>query len=241
MRKLFAFLALTSLVVVVSATAQAQRFGGGQFQTPGYTLLTNKSVQEELKLSDEQKEKIKGIVDGIRADTKGKGGFGEFKKDMSKEEMTKLFEKMAEQAKETNTKAMKQLLPLLKEEQVKRFKEIERQQMRTAIFTDADFAKEVGITDDQKEKIKGIVDEIGKDSREIQTAVRNKELDLKDGQKKIDAIRKDGLDRIMEVMKDEQKAKYKALMGETFEVKFDFGGGFGNFGKGKDKKTDKDK
>jgi hypothetical protein len=243
MRKLFAFMALGTILVVVAATAQAQR-GGGGFGTPsGYQLLANKSVQEELKLTDEQKTKVKEVTDKIFAEAKEKGfggGKGGFNKDATKEEREKALAKIREAAKETNDKAMKELTPILKEEQVKRLKQIEHQQMRMAVFTDAETSKALAITDEQKEKIKGIAEEVTKDTGEINTAIRNKEMDFKDGGKKMEAIRKDGMDKALAILTDDQKSKYKALVGEPFEYRAEFGGGFGGGFGGKGKK-DKDK
>lgn len=241
MRKLFAFMALGTILVVVAATAQAQRGGFGGGTQSAYQLLNNKSVQEELKLTDEQKSKVKEVVDKIFAEAKEKGGGfgGGFKnfKDMSQEEREKAFAKIAEANKATNEKAMKELSPVLKEEQLKRLKQIEVQQMRMGAFTDAETGKALAITDQQKEKIKGIADETGKDAREIQTAIFSKEMDAKDGNKKIEAIRKDGMDKVLAILTDDQKTKYKAMVGEPFEYRPEFGGGFGG-GKGK---RDKDK
>jgi len=242
MRKLFAFMALGTMLVVVATTAQAQRFGGGGFGAPsGSQLLANKGVQEELKLTEEQKTKIKEVTDKFAAEAKEKGfNKNAFNKDATKEEREKAFAKLREAAKEANDKQMKELTPILKEEQVKRLHQIEHQQMRLAVFTDADTAKALSITDEQKEKIKGIADEVNKDTAEIGTAIRNKEMDFKDGGKKMEAVRKDGMDKALEVLKDDQKAKYKAMVGEPFAYVPEFGGGFGGGGKGKNKK-DKDK
>lgn len=238
MRKLFAFMALGTMLVVVAATAQAQRFNAGGFQQSAYQLLANKSVQEELKLTDEQKSKVQEVTDKIRAEAKEKGfgGFGKgFGKDSTKEEREKALAQFREAAKATNDKAMKELAPILKEEQLTRLKQIERQQMRFGVFADAEFAKELGLTDEQKEKIKTIAEEVTKDTAEISTAMRNKELDFKDGGKKMEAIRKDGMEKVMELLKDDQKSKYKTLIGEPFEVRIEFGGGFGKGKRDKDK------
>lgn len=239
MRRLLALMALCVLVV---ATAQAQRggggFGGGFAQSPAQ-LLANKSVQEELKLTDEQKDKLKTVGEKIAADMKGAfAGGAKLGKDSSKEDREKAMAKFQEVMKENNAKAMKEIAPILKPEQLTRLKQIERQQMRMNLFTDAEFVKEVGITEEQKEKLKSISEESGKDSREIMSAVRAKEMDWKDGLKKVEAVNKDAMEKAMELMKDDQKAKYKTLVGEPFELKMEFGGGFGG---GKGKNPDKDK
>src|SRR5262245_32513818 len=61
-RHMLGFAAIVGLAAVLSTPARGQFTGygaGGQF------LLLNKSVQEELKLSKEQLEKLKGSVDKV--------------------------------------------------------------------------------------------------------------------------------------------------------------------------------
>src|SRR5262249_11392249 len=68
MRTLCKLTLIFGAAALLVGSAQAQGFGrggGGVGQ-----LLSNKSVQEELKLKDEQKEKIKTAVDKVREDMK---------------------------------------------------------------------------------------------------------------------------------------------------------------------------
>src|SRR4051794_3656844 len=69
----FGIMALTlGAAVVITAPAQAQGFRGGGFGGGGYALLSNKSVQEELKLEGEKAEKVSKIVNEINAKTREK-------------------------------------------------------------------------------------------------------------------------------------------------------------------------
>src|SRR5581483_10614907 len=71
------------VAVLVATPALAQRRGGGGFgqgaQTVG-TLVTNTSVKEELKVSEDQQKKIKEAIDKLHEDLKddyakvGRGG-----------------------------------------------------------------------------------------------------------------------------------------------------------------------
>ena len=59
MRKMFGLFVIGGLIAVVASDSNAQRPGGGiGFGGGGFGLLLNKGVQEELKITDEQKEKI---------------------------------------------------------------------------------------------------------------------------------------------------------------------------------------
>lgn len=70
----FGIMALTlgAAVVITAPTAQAQGFRGGFGGAGGYGLLSNKSVQQELKLEGEQAEKVSKIVSEINAKTREK-------------------------------------------------------------------------------------------------------------------------------------------------------------------------
>ena len=65
MRKMLALGSLLSLMAIVPTQSHAQRPGGGFGGGGGVMLVSNKSVQEELKLTDEQKEKIGEKMKGM--------------------------------------------------------------------------------------------------------------------------------------------------------------------------------
>ena len=123
-RKMLGAFVLSALLIV-PALAQRQPFPGG-FGMMGkgnpVMLLTNKSVQEELKLTKEQAEKV--------------GQFQEKMFERMKESFTKLQdakpeerrEKFQEMMKATAQDAEKVVKEVLKPEQARRLKQIEMQQ-----------------------------------------------------------------------------------------------------------------
>jgi len=237
MRKVFCALALAALMVLLADIAQAQR-GGGGFRTTGVALLVNKSVQEELKVSDEQKTKIGEIAQELnkkREEIVGKRP--DFKDKEAKEAFTKYFEalndpKNKEKLSEIEATQTKAAMAILKTDQAKRFKQIETQQLRIRAFTNEEVMKELGLSAEQKEKAKAIVDEISQDIGDLTKGGKGFGFN-KEAQQKIAALNKEGMDKITAILTDDQKTKWKDMVGEPFEVRFE---GFGGFkGKGKDK------
>jgi hypothetical protein len=163
-------------------------------------LLTRKDVQEDLKMSEDQVSKVKELSD------KQREAMAELK-DLSKEERQ---DKMKEMGK-ANDKALAQIL---KPEQQKRLKQLRFQQFGTnAIATNAEVADGLGLTGDQREKLKGITDDMRKEVQEL----RDSGAPPEEMQKKMAELRKSSGDKIMGLLTDEQKAKWKEMQGEPFK------------------------
>jgi Spy/CpxP family protein refolding chaperone len=227
MRKMLAPMALFGLIAFLTIEANAQRQGGGMGRGGQTILIMNKSVQEEIKLTDEQKDQVKEKMAGIQE--KQKENFGKLK-ELSKEERG---EKMAAMQKEINAEVAKELSTILKPEQSKRLKQIERQQtVLVALTNDEEVVKVLKITEEQKEKLKALNEEFTKESGELRKS--GGKDNFKETQEKVTALRKETTEKAVKVLTTEQAAKWKELTGEPFEVKNEFGGG----GKGKRKKKD---
>jgi hypothetical protein len=214
MRKVLAFGVLFGLMAFIASDANAQRFGFGG--GGNLILLQNKGVQGELKLTDDQKDKLKATADEF-----GPKMFEIFQKgkDLSKEDREA-------KIKEIQDAANKEVKTILKAEQMKRLTQISRQQdvLRT-LTTDEDVTKALKFSDEQKEKLKGISDDVRKDMQELfQGFKKDGGTDFTEMQSKMTALRKEGKEKALKVLTDEQKTTWKELTGDPFEVKFD---GFG--------------
>lgn len=182
---------------------QRQRGGGRGFGGFGGGIplfyLTQKSVQEELKLSDEQVKQVTELQEKQREAFQGL-------RDLSQEERrTKMQEAMKAQS-EAITK-------LLKPEQLKRAKQIAlQQQVRiglSAVVNNEEVAKELKFTDEQKAKLE-----------EIRNKVREESQGLgfdEEGRQKRQEIRKAANEKVESLLTAEQKAKLKELQGEPFK------------------------
>src|SRR5262249_12325091 len=134
--RLFGALLLSGAIAAV-VLAQQPRGGGmmGAMNANPGTLLANKTVQDDLKLSEDQIAKVKDL-----GQKRGEA-FKNFK-DMSKEERQDAMKKMTEETE----KVVKELKP----EQAARLKQIQLQQVGVAVFANEDLAKNLGLADEAK-------------------------------------------------------------------------------------------
>ena len=227
-------LILTATLAVPAFAQQPPRRGGGaggMFGGGGPAgLLRSEDVQKELKLTDEQKTKLKEFNDKQAAARReafgGGGGGGGFDR-----------EKMQEFARKSQEETTKFLKDTLTEDQNKRLKQIGLQQsMKTspagALFTisfsqdgislgePTETGKALKVTDEQKDKIKSINEQSMKDIRELFTPG---ERPSADAQKKMENLRKEAAEKVMEVLTEEQRKTLKELQGEEFKGKIETG------------------
>jgi Spy/CpxP family protein refolding chaperone len=247
------FLAVALFVagaVLVVEAQQPRRGGGGFGLDPTVLVVNNKDLQEELKVTDAQKEKFAGVIEKQKKQAesfKGAFGGGGFDK-----------EKFAEIQKERtalNDEIKKVVAETLTPDQTKRLKQIERQAMGVRAFTDENVAADLKLTDDQKSKVKGIVEEYGKDVRELggfgggggKGGFKKGDFDkekLAENQKKREKLAKAAIADVEDVLTADQRKQWKEMTGAAFDTSklrqgFGFGGGFGgNRGKGKNKTKD---
>ena len=212
MKRLFQIGLVVAIAAMACGTAQAQqrqRPGGGPggFGGGPLFLLGQKSVQEELKLSDEQVKQIKELADKQRESFQGL-------RDLSQEERRT---KMQEAAK-TNDKAIGKIL---KPEQYKRVRQIALQQQGAgALRFNEEVAKALKINEEQKDKIKEIQ---AKAFVELRGLGRDEEA-----RKKRQELMKATNEKVMSVLTAEQKTKLKEMQGEPFKGEIErpqFGGG----------------
>ena len=111
-----AALLVAGIVAVVGAQPGGGRFGGGGGGDLTSLVLTNVALQEDLKITAEQKEKFKPVGEKLtalnkkRAEMFGGGGKGKFDKDKATElqdEGKKVAEEVKKVADETLTDAQK--------------------------------------------------------------------------------------------------------------------------------------
>jgi Spy/CpxP family protein refolding chaperone len=188
-----------AVVALTAPAALAQRGGGGGFGMGPAFLLGQESVQKDLKLSDDQVTKIKDFEQKRREALSGL-------RDLSQEDRRK---KMEEQNKADH----KAIAEILKPEQVKRLKQIAWQLQGPQALADEEVVTALGLSADQKDKVKKIGEESRQQMRELFQPGGNRE----EAQKKMQELRKATNDKMMEVLSPEQKTKLKELTGEPFK------------------------
>jgi DNA-binding transcriptional MerR regulator len=213
------------LVAGMVGLAQAQfRPGGGG---GGVTfLVSNKAVQEDLKLSEDQVAKLKEWGTEFRKKSAeimkdkgvefGKGGFGKIEPEMR--------EKIDAANAEINKVAYTQLADVLKKEQVERLKQIQRQQMGASAFTNAEVADALKLTAAQKDSVKAVMGDLQKDTKEIMGTVGGGgkgKFDFEkaqENQKKVQKLQKEYVGKLEDLLDDKQKVAWKEMKGAEFDL-----------------------
>jgi hypothetical protein len=193
--------------------AQQGRGGGRGFGFGGgggiAMLLSNTSVQQELKLDEAQIDKAKELGTKIRekvtAATQGLEG-------------QERFAKMREMSKELNDESNKIAKEFLKPEQVKRLHQIQRQVQGAQAFTDEHVQNKLKLTDAQKSDIHAIVEAANSEAREIAQGFQS---DREGTMAKMAEHRKATLSKVEGKLTDEQKSAWKGMLGAPFEIKFE--------------------
>jgi hypothetical protein len=232
MKRRIATMVLTlGVAAVLAAPAFAQQpkrkgggFGGGFGMGGGAGLLMNEGVQKELKLDSDQVSKVETAVREVRE--KHQGDFAKLQ-DLDAQERR---EKMAELGRTINGETNKALADILKPEQMKRYHQIQRQQMGLLAFTEPEVQVKLKLTDDQVGQIRRIAADNQGQMRELfqPGGGGNRE----EAMQKIATLRKEGMDKALAVLSADQKDAWKDLTGEPFEVRFQgFGGGPGGGGR----------
>jgi hypothetical protein len=233
----FVRMALTvGLVVALAGATSAQQrqrggqgrggFGGGFGGGGVGFLISNESVQKELKMDKDQTEKATEAVKKVRD-----AHMDDFAKlrDLPQEERRG---KMQEMTTKINTETEKAVAEVLKPEQLARLKQIELQRAGFAAYTRPEVETALKLTTEQKEKIKTISDEANKEIRELMPMGRGQGGGGGGGQgrgqgrggfggpnaEKIAGIRKETSEKIVAVLNDEQKTAWKGMTGTPFEV-----------------------
>ncbi len=182
--------------------------GGGGFGQPSLktTLLTNKALQDELKISDELKEKFAKFEEAQRAAMQKLATLGQDDDDQ--------IARLKAQIKTIEDR--KELMKGLSADQTKRLDQIDRQRMALGAFTNEKVVVELNLSDDQKDKIKTINEEMRKDMRELfQPGAGG---GGQDAFRKMAALNEEAMDKAVELLTANQRKQWKEMIGEKFDL-----------------------
>ncbi len=232
MRKLARFTMAVTLaagLVGLAVAQQRQPGGGGGFGFGGQTgpaqLINSKTVQADLKATEEQVTKLKEWAKGWA--TKSREMLTEKLKDVPMEER---FQKMAAVNAEITKIAYEEIGKVLDEKQVKRLKQVELQMAGTRAYSMKDVTDALKITEEQTGKMREIQMASFKDRQELNEEYGIKGFGgggggtklegdkAKEYQKKSEAINKDVETKIVAVLTDEQKKKFEEMIGDKIDV-----------------------
>lgn len=136
-------------------------FGGGAFGGGGSQSLLDyanrdEKAQTEIKLTDEQKTKIKELADSLRPDPSSFARFGTAQTD---EDRQKLRDEMTREAEERRKTGDTKLKDLISAEQFKRLEQLWLRQTGYSALSREEIASTIKLTDVQKAEVKKIQDE----------------------------------------------------------------------------------
>jgi hypothetical protein len=227
--KRLATVSMVALLVLSSASAlyaQGQGRGrggrGGGFfgsrESMRLNLLSVPKVQENLKLSDEQKSKAQAAVEQLNSERqKAFAGL----QNASDEDRQKAFASLQEKTKSSWEEASK----ALSKEQLERLDQISLQAMGTGALNDETVAKTLMLTEEQQQKLRDVSTEVGGKMREIGFGEGTQE--------KRAELQKEMTDKSLAVLTDDQRAQFAKMQGEKIELPFGAGFGFGRGGRGR--------
>ena len=230
-RNRLAMVSMVALLVVSSASvlhAQGQGRGrgrGGFFGSRDgmrLNLLAVPKVQEDLKLSDEQKSKSQAAMEELNAERQKMFAEGQ---NLSDEERQKAFASLQEKTKSSWEEAAKSL----SKEQVARLDQISLQVMGAGALSDETVAKTLMLTEEQQKKLGEVGAEVG---------AKMRELGFGEGtQEKRAELQKEMTEKSLAVLTDDQRDQVAKMQGEKIELPFGagfgFGGGRGGRGRGR--------
>jgi hypothetical protein len=174
-------------------------------------LLQNEGVQKELKLDKDglakASEAAKKVADAHQ---------GDFAK-VQELDVAERGAKMGEIRAAVNAEVLTALGSILKPEQLKRLKQIELQTQGARAFTNAEVQKSLKLNNDQIEKIKTINDDARAEMQSLFSSGgggRGNPANFE----KMQAMRKETLTKIENVLTDEQKKTWKDMTGDPFQL-----------------------
>lgn len=200
------------LISTVLAQGPGRGAGGGGGSIL-MTLLNNKSVIDELKLTDDQRKKLDAELKKVR---------DRFNGDLAAARGEKNRQKMNEIQVEMNRELYKALEANLKPEQYRRFVQVDiwsnLQNIGTSVISTNEKVKEaLKLTEAQKAKLADINQNLQKSKAEAFQEVRGNTEKMQKFQETIKKIQEDALEKFKGTLTEEQKKAWKELLGEKFD------------------------
>lgn len=199
--------AVLAIVFTLCQPAWAQRGGGAArvriFLQPAVSIAQLEEVQQELKLSDQQKQQVAALNEELNQQRRE--AFQNAASDWEKlrEEIEKIYQ-------ETQDKFAKQL----DESQQQRLQEIYLQVNGPLVLQNKEVASALNVTEDQQEKLVQV-------GNEMRDAFRNaglRDMSEEEAAKKVDELLDQRDEKMLAVLTEEQRTQLDEMKGETLEV-----------------------
>ena len=216
MRRIQTALLTVGLMVLAASPALAQRQPGGRFggnrQMGPAQLLAMPEVLTEIKATDDEKAAVTKITD-------------KYKDDIAAARTNMDRQKMADLRKQENDDVVKAIPDIFKPDQLKRLNQLEIQAAGLQAFSKDDVATALKLTDDQKKSIKETSDDLQKDAQDLFQSAQGDRSKMAEIFTKVQGMRKDALDKVVNGLTDDQKKTWKDLTGDKFDFPAPMRGG----------------
>jgi hypothetical protein len=200
-----------ALAVAVAAPTWAQGQGRGQgrgfgaFGGGALQLIQIPEVQTELKLTDEQKGKFQQMGQEM----------GGAMREMFQALQNAAPEERQKKLQEFQADANKKINAVLNADQQKRLRQLVLQRQGPAVLAqDESVAKDLKVTDEQKQKIAAITREAGEQRRAL---LQGGGLQNPETRAKMEEITKQTNEKITATLTDAQKKQWKEMLGAEFK------------------------
>lgn len=205
---------LTAFAIVGLSTVAAQAQGTAADDYALTTLFFDNSVQQELKLDDEQSAQAKKLGEEFKTKL-----LDAFQSTQGRVGGRKRREAMRDLLKPINEETNKSISELLKPEQLTRYRQIILQHKGAQVFVTPEIEQLLKLTSAQKENIKVILEQSQTKTMEIMRFVQT----AGDRQGALDryaALRKETLEQVFAELTDEQKKSWNEQIGAPFNYRF---------------------
>jgi len=177
---------------------------GQYLMLPAYSALAQESVQKQIELVPEQKEKLREISRKYLEEIQGVGRLDWSKwGELSQEERRAKTEEMQKRYSDAQAAAKKAIEEILLPHQIDRLKQIEFRTRASGMLYAPNVIEQIGLTEEQKNRLKQL--------REEQ-------------QKKMAALMEETLEKTLDLLNDEQRKKLEELSNRPWQG-FQWGGG----------------
>lgn len=205
-RHAFALAVVALLASINVSSAHAQRGGGwGRiFQLPAVTLAQLDAVQEDLKLSDEQKKQVAELNEKLNEERQelfqsGQGG----DREQFREKWTKF-----------NADAANSFNEILDDAQEQRAQEIFIQVNGPSVLVQESVSEPLKITEEQQKQLQ----EVLAASREEFIGAGLRDMEREEAAKKMAELGASRDEKLLAVLNDDQRAQFEKMQGVKIEI-----------------------
>ncbi|MBC8869762.1 MAG: hypothetical protein H8E44_10110 [Planctomycetes bacterium] len=172
-----------------------QMGGGGLPAIPGLEALASPHVQRELELVDEQKHQLRQVAHAfVQQMQQAMAEIQQLPMDERRERMAEMQQKMKKRAEDVRREVEKILVP----EQMEILENFNRRARREAVLKNPQVLAQLGISEQQKKKLRQVREEMQQRLRELENET---------------------LDKVFDVLTSEQADKLKEMIGDPREGK----------------------